>query len=331
MDSMKSKLSSYKINLKTDSVIRDLSNALGSEELKTGKFHKVINGNCEQILEENNFKKETGLYHAIDLTFLDPPFNQDKEYAEYDDNLPTEKYWGWMGQITKQIYDLTTAGGAIYFMQREKNAELVLKCLRKSGWCFQNLIVWKKKTSAVPGAIRFGKHYQIIVFATKGHRPRVFNRLRIDPPLPPQYKHERENGMFVTDVWDDIRELTSGYFAGDEAIRDSSGIRLHKQQSPISLLLRIILSSSMPGDLVLDPFAGTGTTSVASSQLQRNSIAIELDPINVRAIQDRLTSLRVSDRIQRFINDYRYTPDFQKIYPNSSEIRVVKNKQLEFA
>src|SRR3989338_3229794 len=99
-------------------------------------------------------------------------------------------------------------GGAIYFMQREKNTEYVL----------QNLIIWKKKTSAVPCSNKFGKHYQIIAFATKGKNPRVFNRLRINPPLPPAYKYEREDGMYVTDVWDDIRELTSGYFAGDEEI-----------------------------------------------------------------------------------------------------------------
>ena len=153
----------------------------------------------------------------IDLTFLDPPFNQDKEYNAWNDNLPDEEYWGWMRDVCKEVHALTSNGGAIYFMQREKNSEFVLRCLRESGWTFQNLIVWKKKTSAVPAMKRYGKHYQIIAFGTKGKSPRLFNRLRIDPPLPAGYKYQRENGMFVTDVWDDIREMTSGYFAGDEA------------------------------------------------------------------------------------------------------------------
>lgn len=299
------------------------------KELKEGKFHKVIKGDCGQLLEPLHFRKETGFLHNINLTFLDPPFNQDKDYAEYDDDLPAEKYWDWMQQITRKIYDLTAVGGSIYFMQREKNTEDVLRCLRKSGWHFQNLIIWKKKTSAVPGLIRFGKQYQIIAFATKGQRPKVFNRLRIDPPLPPQYKYERENGMYATDVWDDIRELTSGYFAGDEAIRSSSGERVHKQQSPIALLLRIILSSSLPGDTVLDPFAGTGTTAVVCSQLHRNSISIELNTKNVKIINDRLNSPRLSDSVARFVKDYRYTPHFQRICPNFSEIRVKEDRQLE--
>ncbi len=65
-----------------------------------------------------------------------------------------------MREVCAKVYALTSDGGAIYFMQREKNTEFVLQCLRDAGWTFQNLIIWKKKTSAVPGAKRFGKHYQ---------------------------------------------------------------------------------------------------------------------------------------------------------------------------
>ena len=67
----------------------------------------------------------------------------------------------------------------IYFMQREKNTENVLLCLREAGWTLQNLIIWKKKTCAVPQDYRYGKHYQVVAFATKGKSPRVFNKLRI--------------------------------------------------------------------------------------------------------------------------------------------------------
>ena len=128
--------------------------------------------------------------------------------------MAASEYWDWMKRVCKLIYECTSDGGSIYFMQREKNAQFVLETLLSTGWVFQNLIIWKKKTSAVPCEARFGKHYQIIAFATKGKTPRVFNKLRIDPPLLVTDKYERPNGMFVTDVWDDIRELTSGYFAG---------------------------------------------------------------------------------------------------------------------
>lgn len=283
---------------------------------------KIIQGDCTKELERLNTN--------IDLTFLDPPFNQGKEYSEHDDNLPDEVYWQWMQEVCSKVYNLTSQGGAIYFMQREKNTEHVLSCLRKSGWNLQNLIIWKKKASAVPCSNKFGKHYQIIAYAIKGKKPRAFNRLRINPPLPPNYKYERENGMYITDVWDDIRELTSGYFAGDEAIRKANGSRFHKQQSPIQLLLRIILSSTNPTDTVLDPFTGTGPTLIVAEQLKRSSIGIEKDKENVRCIENRLKVIRETDNVQRFYDEYINTENLDKIwgYMVNAEIKSSNIKQL---
>ena len=271
-------------------------------------MYKLYNGNCLDILKDKRFST------SVDLTFLDPPFNQNKDYAHHDDNLSPEEYWGMMKDVCQKIFDVTSPGGAIYFMQREKNTEEVLRCLREIGWTFQNLIIWKKKTSAVPVASKYGKHYQIIAYATKGVKACVFNRLRISPPLPANYKFEREGGIYITDVWDDIRELTSGYFAGDEAIRDKSGGRFHKQQSPVALLLRIILSSSTMGNTVFDPFAGTGTTLVTAHQLGRNGIGIEIDPKNVKMIRKRLEDIREADNIEKYYQEYIYTEKLADIW-----------------
>jgi DNA modification methylase len=120
--------------------------------------------------------------------------------------------------------------------------------------------------------------------------------------------------MYVTDVWDDIRELTSGYFAGEEPLRNGDGERFHKQQSPIALLLRIILSSTQTGDTVLDPFAGTGTTLVTAQQLKRNSIGIEIDPRNVEQIKSRLDKIRDSDSVEKYYQDYSCTEGLKKIW-----------------
>lgn len=280
---------------------------------------KIINTDSIDLLSRNL------LAEKVDLTFLDPPFNQNKDYNYFNDDLPDEEYWRLMYEACKGIYNITSEGGAIYFMQREKNSEAVLKCLRESGWSFQNLIIWKKKTSAVPSNNKYGKQYQIIAFATKGVLPRVFNKLRISPPLPAHYKFERVNGVYVTDVWDDIRELTSGYFAGDEAIRDAKGERFHKQQSPIALLLRIILSSSKVDDVVFDPFAGTGTTLVVAEQLGRKSIGIEIDPQNIRCIEQRLNTIRESDSIAKYYNEYIHTENLKEIW--GSQKVVVATKQ----
>jgi site-specific DNA-methyltransferase (adenine-specific) len=291
------------------------------EERNMDVRYKILKEDCLKWFD--NYSEEN-----IHLTFVDPPFRQGKDYRFFDDNQPEERYWEWLKEVLSNVYKITVKGGAVYFMQREKNTENVLRLLRETGWTFQNLIIWKKKTSAVPSEIRYSKQYQIIVFATKSRKPRVFNKLRVDLPIPPDYKYERPNGIYITDVWDDIRELTSGYFAGDEAIRDNKGDRVHTQQSPVALLLRIILSSTFPGDTVLDPFAGTGTTLVVAHQLKRNSIGIEVDAEYVKIIEDRLNYLRPADDIMKFYDYYIHTPDLRNIWSVEKTLLIAEQRRL---
>jgi DNA modification methylase len=287
------------------------------------KENIVINNDCANYLRKTPSKSL-----QIDLSFLDPPFNQGKDYRINDDDLPEDEYWAFMKRVCKLIYNRTVDGGSIYFMQREKNASHVMDVLSNTGWTFQNLIIWKKKTSAVPQNNKFGLHYQIIAFATKGEKPRVFNKLRINPPRLITEKYERPSGMYVTDVWDDIRELTSGYFAGDEPLREENGERFHKQQSPIALLLRIILSSSNIGDLIFDPFAGTGTTLVVAKQLSRRYVGVEIDPKNVEEINTRLKKLRFSDNVEKYRKDYLYTENLNKLWV-SKNIEIDKGLSFD--
>ena len=281
---------------------------------------EVLEGDCIKYLNE-------GAVGKVHLTFFDPPYLQGKDYRFFDDSQSIAKYWNWIRAIVEGVYKTTSDGGAIYFMHREKNAERVLRVLRKTGWNFQNLIIWKKKTSAVPIETRFSKQYQIIAYAIKGKKPQVFNKVRIDPPPLPEHKYKHENGVYLTDVWDDIRELTSGYFAGDEALRDSEGNRLHVQQTPVSLLLRLILSSTSPGDIVFDPTAGTGTALVVAKQLSRNSVGIEIDPAHVELIKKRLKTLRAADDISCHYDYYRFTPNLKSIW-KSEKTAVAEQRKL---
>jgi DNA modification methylase len=283
--------------------------------------YQILCGNSVELLKQ--------ITQKVDFTFLDPPFNQQKDYALHNDDMPTEQYWAMMKDICQSVFTITNNGGCIYFMQREKNTEFVLQVLRETGWEFQNLIIWKKRTSAVPVKGKYGKQYQIIAYATKGERAKTFHRLRINPELPANYKFQRENGIFVTDVWEDIRELTSGYFAGNEALRTENGERFHRQQAPLALLLRMILTSTKVGDTVLDPFAGTGTTSVVALQTQRNSIALEIDPKNVECIQERLKNIREADLIQKYYQEYSCTEDLANIWGNEFETERKTQTKIE--
>ena len=269
-----------------------------------------------QIIAGDNLEFLQKTAAKFDLSFVDPPFNQGRFYRKVSDNLDADVYWQGLRLLLDALRRRTSVGGGVFFMHREKNAEDALRILREAGWTFQNLIVWKKMASAVPCQNRFGKHYQIIVYATCGAKPRVFHRLRIDPPLAAHHKAKRDAGMYATDVWDDIRELTSGYFAGNEPLRDPNGGRFHKQQSPNALLARIILSATNPGDTVFDPYAGTGTTLTVARQLGRASVGVELDPENVENAQARLQQWRAVDDLQKLRPYYRFTPNFNAVWPS---------------
>jgi DNA modification methylase len=282
------------------------------------------------ILKDRAENSIPQITEPVHIAFLDPPFNQDKEYRMIKDALPEQAYWGFITDILKAIYDKMANGGAIYFMQREKNTGKVIQSLADVGFTFQNLIVWQKKTSPVPMHANYNLAYQVIVYATKGESPRTFNQLRIDLPPPANYKVKRPNGVELSNVWGDIRELTSGYYAGIEPIRikgskiiyeykmqdleDKSIERFHKQQSPLALLVRIILASSRPGDTFLDCCAGTGTGAVVAKQLGRCSISIEIDPLNVECIRERVRLMRKADDVAPLKRYYRFTKNLDQIW-----------------
>ncbi len=82
----------------------------------------------------------------------------------------------------------------------------------------------------------------------------------------------------------------------------------------------MILTSTKVGDTVLDPFSGTGTTSVVALQTQRNSIAIEIDPKNVECIHKRLKNVREADLIQKYYQEYVFTKNLVEIWGDEFEI-----------
>jgi len=78
---------------------------------------------------------------------------------------------------------------------------------------------------------------------------------------------------------------------GDERLKDDGGRKVHPTQKPESLLARVMLSSSNPGDVVLDPFFGTGTTGAVAKKLGRHFIGLERDPIYARAARRRIDAV----------------------------------------
>jgi len=74
----------------------------------------------------------------------------------------------------------------------------------------------------------------------------------------------------------------------------------------------------MPGDLVFDPFAGTGTTLVVAKQLGRKAIGVEIDPEYVKLVRWRLRTMREADNVLKYREYYRFTPNLDEIWPAGS-------------
>jgi predicted RNA methylase len=111
-------------------------------------------------------------------------------------------------------------------------------------------------------------------------------------------------------------------------LRTPTGERFHKQQSPIALLLRILLAASLPNDWVLDPFAGTGTTAVVATQLRRHCVAIEIDPKNVAMIKQRLAAQREADAVLPLRAYYRFTTNLDAIWSIETSLQWGQKTQL---
>ncbi|MCU6696969.1 DNA-methyltransferase [Laedolimicola ammoniilytica] len=247
------------------------------EEFKTQKG-KLYHADCLEILP--GIKSET-----VDLIFADPPFNLKKEYANgRSDNLSVSQYMEWSKKWLDECVRVLKPGGAIYIYNIPKWCIYYAEYL-SSKLCFQNWIAIDMKNSFPIKDKYTPSHYGLLYF-TKGKKPRIFNKQRL--PIQTcrhcggEYKDyggykDKMNplGVNISDVWYDIFPVRKGKN------------RIYNELS-VKLLDRVISFSSNEGDLILDPFGGSGTTFAVAELMNRNWIGIELGDCGV--IKNRLTA-----------------------------------------
>jgi len=240
----------------------------------TIKINKVYLGDCIEVMKTLPDK-------SIDLIFADPPFNIGIKYDVYNDNISYEEYYQWSEKWIQETYRLLKDNGSMYIAIGDEFAAEINIILKRTGFYFRNWIIWyyafgqnqKKK---------FNRSHTHILYFTKDKKRFVFNDKDIRVPSARQliYKDKRANpiGKIPDDVWQFSR--VCGTF--------KERIEKHPCQMPESLLELIIKASSNKGDLVLDPFGGTGTTAAAAKKLNRNFITIEVSKEYYEIILKRL-------------------------------------------
>lgn len=237
--------------------------------------NKVHLGDCIKLMK--TFPK-----NSIDLIFADPPFNIGIKYDNYLDNKSYHEYYRWSEQWIKETYRILKPTGSIYVAIGDEFAAEIKMILTNTKYIFRNWIIWYY-TFGQNQRKKFNRAHAHIFYFTKSKDKFYFNNTDIRIPSARQliYKDKRAHpkGKIPDDVWEFSR--VCGTF--NERIGD------HPCQMPESLLERIIKASSQEGDVVLDPFGGTGTTVVVAARLKRKFITIDISNKYVNVINKRLS------------------------------------------
>ena len=226
---------------------------------------------------------------SVDLVFADPPYNLqlERELLRPNDTVVDGVDDAWDKFLSFPDYDRFTRAwlgacrrvlkpdGAIWVIGSYHNIFRLGVALQDQGFWLQNDIVWRK-VNPMPNfrGKRFTNAHETLIWAGRDRRSRVtFN-----------YDGLKAGG-------DDVQMRSDWLFpicSGPERLKDEGGRKAHPTQKPEALLHRILMATTNPGDVVLDPFFGTGTTGAVARRLGRRFIGIERDPDYARAAEARI-------------------------------------------
>lgn len=230
-------------------------------------LNKIIKSDCMEFLRQLPD-------NSIDMTFADPPFNLKKKYNGYKDNKQIESYLEWCKLWISEMVRITKPTGAIFVHNIPKWLTFYAGYLNEISH-FKHWITWDAP-SAPMGKTLQPSHYGILFYAKDVKRLKFYEvryqhkRCRKCNILLKDYGGKKAGlhpfGPLCSDVWTDIHRIKHNKY------RDE-----HPCQLPVHLLERLILMNTDEGDIVLDPFIGTGTSAIAAKRLGRNFIGIDID------------------------------------------------------
>jgi site-specific DNA-methyltransferase (adenine-specific) len=285
--------------------------------------NKIYQGDCIRKLSALN-------PGSVDLVFADPPFNIGYDYDVYDDRRSGEEYLdfsrAWMSAVNGVLKPTGTFWLAI---GDEYAAELKLIAQNDIGLTCRSWVIWYY-TFGVNCVRAFSRSHTHLFHFVKDPTRFTFNsenpEVRVLSARQLVYADARANskGRLPDNTWitrpQDVRDVpgfgfspmhdTWYYSRVAGTFKEREGF--HACQMPEQLLGRIIRTSSDPGDLVLDPFAGSGTTLAVAKKLGRQWLGIELSRDYVKSIRSRISSCRVCDPLDGVADPVRSAPKTSK-------------------
>lgn len=233
---------------------------------------------------------------TVDLVIADPPYNLGKEYGEGRDVFTHEEYINFSKQWLTECHRILKNTGSIYVFAGFRYISYIYEILeRQLGMKFVNWICW---------------HYTQGIGKTRGFSPRhddilLFSKtdkykFNIDNVRVPQKYYRATNNMRGAnpgDVW----EISHIHYCQQNR-------QQHPTQKPEAIIERMILASTDPDDMIVDPFCGSGTTPRVCQQTKRKCIGIEINTEYINLINERLSSPflgfdSIDERMYRVPND----------------------------
>jgi site-specific DNA-methyltransferase (adenine-specific) len=255
---------------------------------------KLVVGDCIEAMAQLPAE-------CADLIFADPPFNIGYEYDIYDDRRSRDEYLAWAEEWLRAAIRLLKPTGSFWLAMGDAYVSEYKIRLDALGLTMRNWIVWHYSYSRWCEK-KFALSHAHILFYVRDPKQYVFNADAVRIPSARQfvYRHPRAKlcGRVPDDTWILRPQETTEHFRPEHDVWFApriSGTFLervaHPCQMPEAILERIIRVATNPGDLVVDPFAGSGTTLVVANRLGRRFWGCELSPNYARVIVERLRGL----------------------------------------
>jgi modification methylase len=252
---------------------------------------EIIKGDCLEAMAR--LRPE-----CVDLVFADPPYNLQLEYglSRPDQSLVDGVDDDWDKFASFSDYDNFTRAwltgvrrvmkkdATIFVIGSYHNIFRAGSILQDQGFWILNDIIWRK-ANPMPNfrGRRFTNAHETVIWAAKCARARNYT-----------FNYE------LLKAGNEDCQVRSDWFlpicTGAERLKDSSGRKVHPTQKPEALLSRILLAASNKGDVVLDPFFGSGTTGAVAKRLGRSFIGIERDASYVAAARARIAGVKMLPR-----------------------------------
>lgn len=288
---------------KTDVKVNSFPNISPSFATQLGKLY---NADCLDVLKNIDD-------NSIDLIFADPPFNLNKLYpSNINDNLIQEEYIRWSEKWIDECIRVLKPGGSLLVWNIPKWNTYFSKYLNDR-LTFRHWIVSDIKFSLPIKGRLYPSHYSMLYYC-KGDKPNYFNPDRLPMEICPKCKNDLKDyggykdkmnplGINMTDVWYDIPPVRHTKYKKRKGANELS----------IKLLDRVIEMASQPGDTVLDPFGGSGTTYIVAELKKRNWIGIEIGPIE--ELIDRFNHIQSEEILLD-----RYRERYNKLFSDQNTI-----------